>query len=135
MSTNHTMALRPYQSGAIQGIYNYFHEDTGNPLVVIPTAGGKSLVMATFVEAGVTAKRCTSIEFYEWLLPFFNRKVHWASRHTGDLLEQLPYPGDQSPAHDADGREAAPVFGWDMADLLSVSPPVSDAEADTDLDE
>jgi len=49
------MVLRPYQSGAIQGIYNYFHEDTGNPLVVIPTAGGKSLVMATFVEGVLKA--------------------------------------------------------------------------------
>ena len=37
-----SLTLRPYQSGAIQGIYNYFHEATGNPLVVIPTAGGKS---------------------------------------------------------------------------------------------
>ena len=36
MNTNHTMVLRPYQSGAIQGIYNYFHAETGNPLVVIP---------------------------------------------------------------------------------------------------
>jgi len=45
-----SLILRPYQSGAIQGIYNYFHENSGNPLVVIPTAGGKSLVMATFVE-------------------------------------------------------------------------------------
>ena len=45
-----SLTLRPYQSGAIQGIYNYFHEAAGNPLVVIPTAGGKSLVMATFVE-------------------------------------------------------------------------------------
>lgn len=86
-------------------------------------------LMATLQESGVQARRCSSREFYEWLLPFFNRKVPWASRHTGDLLEQLPYPGDQSPAHDADGREAAPIFGWDMADLLSVSPPVSDAEA------
>jgi len=31
-----SLTLRPYQSGAIQGIYNYFHEATGNPLVVIP---------------------------------------------------------------------------------------------------
>jgi superfamily II DNA or RNA helicase len=45
-----THPLRPYQSAAIQGIYNYFQEDTGNSLVVIPTAGGKSLVMGTFVE-------------------------------------------------------------------------------------
>lgn len=55
MNTNHTMVLRPYQSGAIQGIYNYFHADTGNPLVVIPTAGGKSLVMATFIEGVLKA--------------------------------------------------------------------------------
>ena len=49
------LALRPYQRGAIQGIYNYFHEDTGNPLIVIPTAGGKSLVMASFVEGVLKA--------------------------------------------------------------------------------
>ena len=54
-------------------------------------------LMATLQESGVQARRCSSREFYEWLLPFFNRKVPWASRHTGDLLEQLPYPGDQSP--------------------------------------
>ena len=46
-----SFSLRPYQSAAIQGIYNYFQDESGNPLVVIPTAGGKSLVMATFVEA------------------------------------------------------------------------------------
>ena len=50
-----TLALRPYQSAAIQGIYDYFHDATGNPLVVIPTAGGKSLVMATFVEGVLKA--------------------------------------------------------------------------------
>ena len=42
-----------YQSAAIQGIYNYFQAESGNPLVVIPTAGGKSLVMATFVEGAL----------------------------------------------------------------------------------
>ena len=45
-----SFSLRPYQSSAIQGIYNYFQDQSGNPLVVIPTAGGKSLVMASFVE-------------------------------------------------------------------------------------
>jgi DNA repair protein RadD len=50
-----THSLRPYQSAAIQGIYNYFQDDTGNPLVVIPTAGGKSLVAATFVEGVLKA--------------------------------------------------------------------------------
>ena len=46
------LTLRPYQQAAIASIYGYFQNSTGNPLVVIPTAGGKSLVMAAFV-AGV----------------------------------------------------------------------------------
>ncbi len=38
------LTLRPYQQAAIEAIYDYFAESAGNPLVVIPTAGGKSLV-------------------------------------------------------------------------------------------
>jgi len=44
------LTLRPYQQAAITAIYGYFETNTGNPLVVIPTAGGKSLVMAAFIE-------------------------------------------------------------------------------------
>jgi len=43
------MKLRPYQREAVDSIYSYFHENTGNPLVVLPTGSGKSLVQATFV--------------------------------------------------------------------------------------
>ena len=43
------LTLRPYQQAAISSIYGYFQTDKGNPLVVIPTAGGKSLVMAAFM--------------------------------------------------------------------------------------
>jgi len=43
-------SLRHYQAAAIQGLYRYFEAQSGNPLIVIPTAGGKSLVMASFVE-------------------------------------------------------------------------------------
>jgi DNA repair protein RadD len=50
-----TLTLRPYQQAAIDGIYQYFEEETGNPLVVIPTAGGKSLVMARFIEGVLKA--------------------------------------------------------------------------------
>lgn len=86
-------------------------------------------LLATFTEAGVTAKRCTAEDFYAWMLPFFNRNVPWACKHTGDLIQQMPYPGAQSPTKDADGRDCAPIFGWDMADMLNLSPPVSDLEA------
>ena len=44
------LTLRPYQQAAITSIYGYFQSHKGNPLVVIPTAGGKSLVMAAFIE-------------------------------------------------------------------------------------
>ena len=49
------LTLRPYQQAAITAIYGYFQTHTGNPLVVIPTAGGKSLVMASFIEGVLRA--------------------------------------------------------------------------------
>jgi DNA repair protein RadD len=44
------LTLRPYQQAAIEAIYGYFAEKAGHPIVVIPTAGGKSLVLAAFIE-------------------------------------------------------------------------------------
>lgn len=41
--------LRTYQREAIDALYSYFELKKGNPLVVIPTGGGKSHVIATFV--------------------------------------------------------------------------------------
>ncbi|MCL7466076.1 DEAD/DEAH box helicase [Phaeovulum sp. NW3] len=49
------LTLRPYQEAAIASIYGYFQSHKGNPLVVIPTAGGKSLVMAAFIEGVLKA--------------------------------------------------------------------------------
>lgn len=49
-----TLQLRPYQSDAIESIYRYFGKHEGYPLIVIPTGGGKSLVLAEFVR-GVLA--------------------------------------------------------------------------------
>ena len=49
------LTLRPYQQAAITSIYGYFQNHKGNPLVVIPTAGGKSLVMAAFIEGVLKA--------------------------------------------------------------------------------
>ena len=49
------LTLRPYQEAAISAIYKYYGENTGNCCVVIPTAGGKSLVMAAFIEGVLKA--------------------------------------------------------------------------------
>jgi len=44
------LELRDYQRDAIDiGIYQYYAENFGNALIVIPTAGGKSLVIAKFL--------------------------------------------------------------------------------------
>jgi len=44
------LSLRPYQQAAVSAIYQYFAEKHGHPLVVIPTAGGKSIVLASFIQ-------------------------------------------------------------------------------------
>ncbi len=44
------LSLRPYQQAAITAIYDYFADKAGHPLVVIPTAGGKSIVLAAFIQ-------------------------------------------------------------------------------------
>jgi DNA repair protein RadD len=48
-----TLSLRPYQRSAIDALYNYFAEHSGNPLVVIPTGGGKSLCIAGFIREAI----------------------------------------------------------------------------------
>jgi DNA repair protein RadD len=42
--------LRDYQTEAVASIFAYFQKKKGNPLVVIPTAGGKSLIIADFID-------------------------------------------------------------------------------------
>ncbi len=49
------MELRPYQRNAIDALYDYFGASTGNPLIVMPTGTGKSVVIAGFVRDAVCA--------------------------------------------------------------------------------
>ena len=86
-------------------------------------------LMATLTEAGVQAKRCTGKDLYEWLLPFFNRQVPWAS-HGADLLRLAPYTAnDAVEAGQTQGPGGAPLFGWDLSDMLNLSEPRSDMDA------
>ncbi len=43
------LELRSYQRQALDQTYSWFHENQGNPLIVLPTGSGKSLVMAYLV--------------------------------------------------------------------------------------
>jgi len=40
------MELRPYQKEAVEAIYRHLRERDDNPCVVIPTAGGKTPILA-----------------------------------------------------------------------------------------
>ena len=80
---------------------------------------------ATMHEVGVKVRRCTGRDLYEWLLPFFNRRVPWALTDA-ELLRSAPYPGDR-PWEGKDGQ--APIFGLDFSELLNLSEPVSDLDA------
>jgi DNA repair protein RadD len=41
-----TLTLRPYQERCLADLWHWFEGNTGNPLVVLPTGAGKSLVIA-----------------------------------------------------------------------------------------
>lgn len=45
------MTPRDYQAEAIQSIFTYFADKTGNPVVAMPTGTGKSIVIGGFLEA------------------------------------------------------------------------------------
>ena len=44
------LTLRQYQRESVNAIYGYWQNGGGNPLIVLPTAAGKSLVIATLVQ-------------------------------------------------------------------------------------
>lgn len=43
------MKLRDYQEYAVQSVFDYFEQSSGNPLIVMPTGTGKSLVIAGLI--------------------------------------------------------------------------------------
>jgi len=55
------MELRSYQTEAVRQLYDYFLDKTGNPLVVMPTGTGKSLVIAGFAREALAAHPETRI--------------------------------------------------------------------------
>ena len=48
------LTLRPYQAEAVGAVYAHLRDRDDNPVVVIPTAGGKTPVMATICRDAVT---------------------------------------------------------------------------------
>lgn len=55
------LELRPYQKSAIKAVYNYFQHYDGNPLIVLPTGTGKSIVIAEFCQGAISQWNDTRI--------------------------------------------------------------------------
>jgi conjugative transfer ATPase len=88
-------------------------------------------LMATMSEAGIQARRCSGRDLYEWLVPFFNPKPKWV-KDSAELLRMAPYRGgtpSEIARNDCPGRDVAPIFGWDLANVLNFSQPFSDMDA------
>ena len=47
------LTLRPYQQDAVDAVYRYLRDHDDNPVVVIPTAGGKTPILATICRDAV----------------------------------------------------------------------------------
>jgi DNA repair protein RadD len=47
------LTLRPYQQAAVDAVYGHLREHDDNPCVVIPTAGGKTPILATICKDAV----------------------------------------------------------------------------------
>jgi DNA repair protein RadD len=104
------LSLRPYQRAAIDAVYGWMDENAGNPLLVLPTASGKSLVIATLIKEAVEAFPDTRIlvlaHVRELLVQNFQELIgYWPDAPAGiysaglsrrDLKSQVTFAGIQS---------------------------------------
>lgn len=104
------MELRPYQREAIDSIYSYFRSNTGNPLIVMPTGTGKSVVLAGFLREALNTWPGTRVivltHVRELIQQNFNAMLRaWDSAPAGiyssglgrrDINAQIIFAGIQS---------------------------------------
>ena len=74
---------RYYQEDAIQSLFTYFEQETGNPLVALPTGTGKSLVIAEFIR-----RACAMFPHTRILKLTHDKKL--VRQNFNTLLEQWP---------------------------------------------
>jgi len=53
--------IRPYQQAAVDSLFEYFATNNGNPILALPTAAGKSIIQAAFIQE--TLKRWPGEQF------------------------------------------------------------------------
>jgi DNA repair protein RadD len=75
--------LRGYQQEAVEAIYTWFSRVSGNPLLVLPTAAGKSVVQAEFVRRALS-------EWPDQRIILVSHVKELLAQNTAKLLEQWP---------------------------------------------
>lgn len=127
------MELRPYQKKAIDAIYNYWSHYEGNPLVILPTGTGKSIVIAEFVRGAINAWPDTRIiiathsrelvkqnylELCE-LWPMAPAGLYSAGLNRKDTSHQIIFCGIQSAAKKAFEFQRCDILIIDEAHTVS----------------
>lgn len=104
------MKLRDYQQDAIDGLYSYFSDNTGNPLLVLPTGSGKSVIQAAFLKQALEAypnQRFMLLTHVKELIEQNHEKlktlwpeaptgIYSASLNSRDMSSSIIYAGIQS---------------------------------------
>jgi DNA repair protein RadD len=104
------LQLRPYQRSALDALYDYWANDGGNGLIVLPTGAGKALVIAKMIEellrdypdmriANVThSANLVEQNFKEFIgiSPFSPAGIYSASLGQRDARAQVLFCGIQS---------------------------------------
>ena len=127
-----TLQLRYYQVEAIDALYNWFDTRPGNPLIVLPTGTGKSLVIADFCMGALTMAPDTKImilthvrelitQNYQELLdlwPFAPAGINSAGVGSRSTNEPIIFAGIQSVHRDAEKFQKVDVVLVDEAHLI-----------------
>lgn len=146
------ISLRPYQREAIDALYRYWSKWDGNPLIVLPTGTGKSVVISEFVRGAVESWPDTRIlmltHVKELIAQNFQALVrNWPMAPAGivsaglgrkDYQAQVLFAGIQSIWRNAYKvqrcdllivdeshlipRDAGTMYGKFIADLKSINP-------------
>lgn len=85
------LRLRGYQEEAVAAIYSHFaNNPVGDPLVVMPTASGKSLVVAEFIRRSIDAWPATRVLVLTHVMELVEQNESEFRRHWND---DDTYPG------------------------------------------
>jgi DNA repair protein RadD len=130
-----TIVLRPYQRAAVDAVFDWVSHYEGNPLIVVPTGGGKSPIMGAIIaqvlENAPTA-RCLVLAHRKELLqqnvraistvvPFTMVGVYSAGLKTKDTSSPVIVAGIQSVASKPYALGAFDVVLIDEAHLVPLS--------------